>query len=325
MENILKLHRKKDDFTAAIQIAAKHFKIREVFIEKDYWVSYVLKNLANSRYSERVVFKGGTSLSKAYRIAERFSEDIDLAIISNSKSSQSALDKMIVAVEKEIALNPLKIDKKLSFTSRNKKFRQSHWKYPRHVAGKHDPAKDKIMLEITSSAVTDPNAYQTVRSLIAEYLMKNGQPDMIKEFELEEFEIRVLSHERTFSEKIVAITNACFADDDLTKMKEKIRHLYDITLLLRDPKIKKFVKSKAFVKMIFDARRGDKNIPGLEVHFKKPWQSAAVFNDPKKSLTKLSSTNKSQLAPLVFDKTKMPTLNEIENALKFIVNQVKSS
>ena len=314
----MKLHRKKTDFTAAIQTAAKHFKIREVFIEKDYWVTYVLKNLANSPYSEKVVFKGGTSLSKAYKIAERFSEDIDLAIIANSKSSQGALDKLIMEVEKKIALNPLKLDKKPSFTSRNKKFRQSHWKYPRHVSGAHDPAKDKIMLEITSSAVTNPNARQTVRSLIAEFLINGKRHDLIKEFELEEFEIRVLSHERTFAEKVVAITNACFADDDLTKMKEKIRHLYDITLLLRDPKIKKFVRSKAFKKMISDSRKGDKSIPGLEVHFKKPWQSAAVFKDPKKSLSKLSATYKSQLAPLVFDKKKMPTMKEIETALKFI-------
>ena len=324
MENILKLHRKKTDFTAAIQTAAKHFKIREVFIEKDYWVTYVLKNLANSPYSEKVVFKGGTSLSKAYKIAERFSEDIDLAIIANSKSSQGALDKLIMEVEKKIALNPLKLDKKPSFTSRNKKFRQSHWKYPRHVSGAHDPAKDKIMLEITSSAVTNPNARQTVRSLIAEFLINGKRHDLIKEFELEEFEIRVLSHERTFAEKVVAITNACFADDDLTKMKEKIRHLYDITLLLRDPKIKKFIKSKTFAKMISDSRKGDKNIPGLEIHFKKPWQSAAVFNDPKKSLAKLNATYRSQLAPLVFDKKKMPTLKEIETALNFIVKQVKS-
>ena len=320
----MKLHRKKADFTAAIQTAAKHFKIREVFVEKDYWVTYVLKNLANSQYSDKVVFKGGTSLSKAYKVAERFSEDIDLAIVASTKESQDELNKLITMIEMEIALEPLDVDEELSFTSKNKKFRQSHWKYPRHVTGKHDPAKDKIMLEITSSAVTKPNDYRTVRSLIAEFLTHSKQLDLIKEFELEEFEVRVLSHERTFAEKVVAITNACFADDDLTKMKEKIRHLYDITLLLRDPKIKKFIKSKTFAKMISDSRKGDKNIPGLEIHFKKPWQSAAVFNDPKKSLAKLNATYRSQLAPLVFDKKKMPTLKEIETALNFIVKQVKS-
>ena len=117
---------------------------------------------------------------------------------------------------------------------------------------------------------------------------------------------------------MVAITNACFADDDLTKMKEKIRHIYDITLLLRDAKIKKFVRSSVFSKMISDSRKGDNSIPGLAVHFKRPWQSASVFSSPKESLAQLSITYRSQLGSLVFDKQKMPTMKEVEVALRFI-------
>ena len=124
MENLLKLHRKKSDFTDAIQAAAKHFKIRAVFIEKDYWVTYVLKNLVDSEYSKSVLFKGGTSLSKAYKIVERFSEDIDLAIIPTSKVSQNVLEKLVSTVDRKIALFPLKEDERKSFTSKNKKFRQ---------------------------------------------------------------------------------------------------------------------------------------------------------------------------------------------------------
>ena len=49
-------------------------------IEKDWWVTMVLKAVFSSRFSEHFVFKGGTSLSKAYHLIDRFSEDIDLAI-----------------------------------------------------------------------------------------------------------------------------------------------------------------------------------------------------------------------------------------------------
>ena len=48
-------------------------------IEKDWWVTMVLKAVLSSRFSEHFVFKGGTSLSKAYHLIDRFSEDIDLA------------------------------------------------------------------------------------------------------------------------------------------------------------------------------------------------------------------------------------------------------
>ena len=49
-------------------------------IEKDAWVTLVLRMLFTSELSEHIVFKGGTSLSKCYNLIERFSEDIDLAI-----------------------------------------------------------------------------------------------------------------------------------------------------------------------------------------------------------------------------------------------------
>ena len=49
-------------------------------IEKDWWVTLALNALFNGLYGSHLVFKGGTSLSKCWRIIDRFSEDIDLAI-----------------------------------------------------------------------------------------------------------------------------------------------------------------------------------------------------------------------------------------------------
>ena len=49
-------------------------------IEKDAWVTLVLRIIFNSQISEYLVFKGGTSLSKAYKLIQRFSEDIDFAL-----------------------------------------------------------------------------------------------------------------------------------------------------------------------------------------------------------------------------------------------------
>ena len=50
-------------------------------IEKDFWVCYMLDYLFHRcRWKERLVFKGGTSLSKAYHLITRFSEDIDLIL-----------------------------------------------------------------------------------------------------------------------------------------------------------------------------------------------------------------------------------------------------
>lgn len=47
-------------------------------LEKDIWVVWTLHQLFTGPYAKHLVFKGGTSLSKAYGIIQRFSEDVDL-------------------------------------------------------------------------------------------------------------------------------------------------------------------------------------------------------------------------------------------------------
>ncbi len=66
----MKLHLNKEDFTDLIRLTAQDMNILEVYIEKDYWVCYILKNLSKSEYLENIVFKGGTSLSKAYGLID---------------------------------------------------------------------------------------------------------------------------------------------------------------------------------------------------------------------------------------------------------------
>lgn len=61
----MKLHEDLESFKILIQMAAGSFGVTPVYIEKDYWVTYVLKNLFTSEYKDKVIFKGGTSLSKA--------------------------------------------------------------------------------------------------------------------------------------------------------------------------------------------------------------------------------------------------------------------
>jgi hypothetical protein len=49
-------------------------------IEKDFWVTAILQAVFALPVAEHLIFKGGTSLSKGWKLIERFSEDIDLAI-----------------------------------------------------------------------------------------------------------------------------------------------------------------------------------------------------------------------------------------------------
>jgi hypothetical protein len=60
--------------------AAARRGVSAVVLEKDFWVCWLLDVLFRSEFRDRLVFKGGTSLSKVFRIIERFSEDIDLSV-----------------------------------------------------------------------------------------------------------------------------------------------------------------------------------------------------------------------------------------------------
>ena len=65
------------DFDQVILQAAEHFQLRPGIIEKDYYVTEVLRTIAATA-GDKVIFKGGTSLSKGWNLIQRFSEDIDI-------------------------------------------------------------------------------------------------------------------------------------------------------------------------------------------------------------------------------------------------------
>lgn len=95
----MKLHEYQDEFKMLITIVSEYMHLPETAIERDYYIVMLLKNLADSEYAERCVFKGGTSLSKCYPgYIERFSEDIDLTFLGMDLSNKIC-DKTIKKIE----------------------------------------------------------------------------------------------------------------------------------------------------------------------------------------------------------------------------------
>lgn len=70
-----------EELQLVINNTADKLNMSKAIVEKDLWVCIILKYLfTDFKYKNQIVFKGGTSLSKVYRLIERFSEDIDLAL-----------------------------------------------------------------------------------------------------------------------------------------------------------------------------------------------------------------------------------------------------
>ena len=97
------LHNNKELFRDAINLAHQNTGLIIQAIEKDYYVSMLLRLL--SQKLPFIVFKGGTSLSKCYQIIKRFSEDIDLTIDSNlSQGQKKKVKQAIVDSAEELGM-----------------------------------------------------------------------------------------------------------------------------------------------------------------------------------------------------------------------------
>ena len=84
----MKLHENELSFQQAIELTAQELEIHPVFVEKDYWICQILQNQSRHPAAEKTVWKGGTSLSKAYGLIARFSSDVDFAILGDATWSK---------------------------------------------------------------------------------------------------------------------------------------------------------------------------------------------------------------------------------------------
>ncbi len=73
-----------------------------------------------------------------------------------------------------------------------------------------------------------------------------GRMDLVAQFSLERFSIHVLSVRRTLVEKMLGVIKDSYNDDPVAKLSDRIRHLYDICLILREDEYRGFVQSDEF-------------------------------------------------------------------------------
>jgi len=312
----MKLHEDKEAFAELVEVTAETIGLPQVYVEKDYWVTKALKHLSNSPYSDDVIFKGGTSLSKAYRLIDRFSEDIDLALFAGDKSD-SACKKLLKKIEGIVAqeLEYLKGDLR---ESKGSKFRRTVYQYPRHINGENfGQASPELLIEINSFTNPEPFESRILQTLIAEILVQKNETGLIAQYALEAFSINVLSVKRTLVEKILGVIKDSYNEDPIAKLSDRIRHLYDICSILKHEEYRNFVMSKDFKSLCELCIEDEK--AGFFIQsdcFEKPLVDAPLFSQFKDWRSSLNATYTSVFSDLVYGD--LPTMDEIEEALDFI-------
>ena len=236
----MKLHEYQNEFRDLISIVANKLHIPESAVERDYYIVLLLKNLENSEYADKCVFKGGTSLSKCYPGSiERFSEDIDLTFLG-MELSDKVCDK-----------NIKKIETIMTEGAQTEKIGAERFPRTKSMYVWFLNDDNKIKLEIGSSVRPDPYSKKTFKSYIHEFLEEQGAEDDIQKFELAAVTLNVLHIERTFIDKIMSVKRHAICES----LDKKVRHIYDVTRLFMLPEIEEFLGDKSELKRLIQATK----------------------------------------------------------------------
>lgn len=217
------LHNDRENFNDIIAAASNVLGIETAIVEKDYYVSLLLKEI-NKNYPD-IIFKGGTSLSKCYKIINRFSEDIDIGINAD-KATEGMRKKLKLAIKKSIEDLGLQLDNEEEIMTRT---------YFNKYQITYQTIDDvfisiKPFLYVETAVFMKPFPYQNQKAdtYIYRFLKQQNLNNIIAEYGLEPFEIKVQTLSRTFIDKIFAIGDYYLSDN-----KERTsRHLYDLYKLM---------------------------------------------------------------------------------------------
>jgi Nucleotidyl transferase AbiEii toxin, Type IV TA system len=211
---------------AATGIPAAH-------IEKDFWVTEVLRGVAvaSQQTGCSIVFKGGTSLSKAHRLLQRFSEDVDLIAIlpaGGKTARDKTLKAFVEAASIATGIVPT-VDPNSSTTG-----------IKRTATFTYETARDTgilrpgVLMELGTRGGALPQRRLAIQSLITEHAETVGLP--IDFDEATPVSLLVLEPVRTLADKLVLLHHAATEGDDNRKTTTA-RHYYDVDRLLRNDQV----------------------------------------------------------------------------------------
>lgn len=259
----------RDDFSDLLTTVGESTGAGAAIVEKDYWVTEALRVVA-AGFSDDSVFKGGTSLSKAWGLIRRFSEDIDLLIRTTNEelASGGARDRYM----KAIAVGVSDIDglrpRKEGSRSERAVSRTAVFEYESRVAGL-EGLTPTVMLEMGIRGGPYPCSSRSIRSMLGSAL---GETD-VEDPTLAVFEMPTLDPSRTFVEKLFAINSACVLFDEgrTTAIQRQGRHFYDLYFLLEDTSVSDFLGSADYQSLVSEVdafgrkwfERDHRSPPGL--------------------------------------------------------------
>lgn len=216
-------------------------------IEKDFWVTAILQTVFSLPIAEHLVFKGGTSLSKGWKLIERFSEDIDLAVDPvflganegdltkkqikklRKVSSLFVLEQLTPMISERIAEMELQsfitLDAQPNSEGNNTypEPRQVYIHYKSVFAESLSYLRPDIVLEVSARSLLEPTDPIEVKSILAEHLPIES---------LDKVAVHTAVPAKTFLEKAFLLHEMFSIPGHGMKAERKSRHLYDLYVMM---------------------------------------------------------------------------------------------
>jgi hypothetical protein len=215
-------------------------------VEKDFWVVWTLDRLFRSPLlADKIIFKGGTSLSKVFGLIRRFSEDIDLILdwnevvkedpnLKRSKNKQDQFNKSVQELSRNYIADVFLpeviavLDGVCSVEIEEGAPDVINIRYPSSFESNY--LRPEIRLEIGPLALWVPNAEYEIRSYVAETF-----PAV---FEQPSCRVMAIKAERTFWEKATILHAEAFRPESKLLPLRYSRHYYDLGMMAATASVK---------------------------------------------------------------------------------------
>lgn len=241
MENFIKLSNK--DKINIFNQTSERTGLPSSAVEKDWWVTLSLNIIFSLPYSNQIIFKGGTSLSKAWNLIERFSEDIDLVIDRKHLGFEGELSKTQVKKLRKASCSFIGTDFYKDIN--NELIKLGVQDFELVVQKTKDSDTDPLIIELRYESLTETSEYLKPKVLIevgARSLMEPVDNRIIISmlssefselpFAEKEITIPVVSPKRTFLEKIFLLHEEFQKETQFIRVERMSRHLYDLEKLM---------------------------------------------------------------------------------------------
>lgn len=325
----------KADKGAIFNAVATENGMKPFAVEKDWWVSRTLEIIFKMPVAQHLVFKGGTSLSKAWKLISRFSEDIDLGIDREffengkgdiSKSKITRLRKEAGAYTTGTFFEELQNEfLKKGFTDltynvvdtgeSDQDPRILEIFYPNIIPADSEYIVPRVQIEVSCRSLREPFTFQSFGSLVDEYYAGKDFADPL-------FTVPTVNAERTCLEKLFLLHEEFHRPANKMRVDRLSRHIYDLYHLAKAGIAAKAINDQDLYETIVAHRYRFSKVGEVDYNFHNPKTLNPI--PPEQVITEWETDYTKMKEDMIYEENK-PGFEDLTNSLRSLIAQLQST